>query len=382
MLSVTKQVIMGGSNERATHRFVREGLPTRVVFEPGGRRHVAREMERLGRTRAMVLSTPQQSAQATELANDLEKLAVGIFTGAQMHTPVEVTERAVAMSRELSADCVVSLGGGSTTGLGKAIALRTDLDQIVLPTTYAGSEVTPILGQTVDATKTTLRSPKVVPETVIYDVDLTLTLPAAVTVNSALNSLAHAVEALWANDPDPITLLMAREAVTTFVSCLPRIVADPDDRDARGAALYGAWLAGTCLATVGMALHHKLCHVLGGTFDLPHAETHAVMLPYVVAYNAPAAPAAAALIEQVLGSPGATALRSFAEHLGAPTSLRDLGMPESGIAEAADRCLNEPYDNPRPVEREALRDLIGDAWDGNPPRSGSYGTDSADRTRM
>ncbi|NMI54338.1 maleylacetate reductase [Streptomyces sp. RLB3-17] len=362
------------------HRFVREGLPTRVVFEPGGRQHVARELERLGHTRAMVLSTPRQHAQATELADSLGKLAVGVFPDARMHTPVEVTERAVAMARDLSADCVIAIGGGSTTGLGKAIALRTDLDQIVLPTTYAGSEVTPILGETVDATKTTLRSLKVVPETVIYDIDLTLSLPTAVTVNSALNSLAHAVEALWAQDPDPVTLLMAREAITTFVACLPRIVTDPGDRDARAAALYGAWLAGTCLATVGMALHHKLCHVLGGTFDLPHAETHAVVLPYVVAYNAPAALEAATVVERVLGAPGATALRTFVDHLGAPTSLRELGMPESGITEAADRCLAAPYYNPRPVEREPLRDLIRDAWAGNPPRADGYGTAAASNT--
>lgn len=356
------------------YRFVREGLPTRVVFEPGGRRHVARELERLGHTRAVVLSTPQQRAQATELADDLGELAVGVFSEAQMHTPVEVTERAVAMVRELAADCVVSLGGGSTTGLGKAIALRTDLDQVVLPTTYAGSEVTPILGETVNAIKTTQRSIKVVPETVIYDVDLTLTLPAAVTVNSALNSFAHAVEALWAKDPDPVTLLMAREAVSTFVSWLPRVAAEPAGRDARAATLYGAWLAGTCLATAGMALHHKLCHVLGGTFDLPHAETHAVVLPYVFAYNAPAAPTAAAFIALVLGSPGAAAVRAFAEKLGAPTSLRELGMPESGITEAADRCLAAPYYNPRPVERKALLNLIGDAWAGSPPRPDGYGT--------
>ncbi len=356
------------------HSFVYESLPTRVVFEPGGRRHVAREMERLGRTRALVLATPQQGGQAVELADELGCRAIGTFTGATMHTPVHVTDKAVAMARELSADCLVSIGGGSTTGLGKAIAYRTDLDQIVLPTTYAGSEVTPILGQTEDGTKTTLRSPKVVPETVIYDVDLTLSLPAGITVTSALNSLAHAVEALWASRPDPITLLMAREAVETFVSCLPQVVSDPSDRAARGRALYGAWLAGTCLATVGMALHHKLCHVLGGTFDLPHAETHAVVLPYVIAYNAPSAPGAVAVIESALGAPAATAVRSFVEQLGAPVSLRDLGMPEAGTAEAADRCLASPYFNPCPVERDPLRQLVHDAWAGEAPPAGGYRT--------
>lgn len=347
--------------------FVYESPPMRVVFEPGGRRHVARELERLGHRRALVLSTPQQADQALELCDELGDLAIGKFTGATMHTPVHVTETAVAMAQEISADCLVSIGGGSTTGLGKAIAFRTDLDQIVLPTTYAGSEVTPILGETVDNTKTTRRSPKVIPETVIYDVELTLSLPAEITVSSALNAMAHSVEALWGENPNPITILMAREAVDTLVACLPRIASDPADRDARASALYGAWLSGTCLATVGMALHHKLCHVLGGTFDLPHADTHAVVLPYVIAYNSAAAPRAIAALEHILGTSAAPGMRSLIETLGAPTALRDLGMPESGIETAVDKSLATPYFNPRPVERDSLRELIRDAWAGETP---------------
>ncbi|WP_433887408.1 maleylacetate reductase [Streptomyces sp. CA-111067] len=355
------------------HTFVHESPPTRVVFEPGGRRHAAREVGLLGGRRALVLSTPGRRRQAEELAEQLGPLAAGTFTGAAPHTPVNVTEQALAVARKLSADCLVSIGGGSTTGLGKAIAYRTGLDQIVLPTTYAGSEVTPVLGETVDGTKTTLRSPEVLPETVIYDVDLTLSLPVGITVTSALNSLAHAVEALWAEDPDPVTLLMAREAVTTIVSALPGVVSDPADRAARGSALYGAWLAGTCLATAGMALHHKLCHVLGGSFGLPHAATHAVILPYVIAYNAPWAPRATAVIEQALGAPAAAAVRAFAENAGAPTALRDLGMPESGIAKAADACTRGPYANPRPVRRDTLEALLRAAWTGQAPAADGYG---------
>ena len=186
-----------------------------------------------------------------------------------MHTPVDATEKALAVVRERAADALVAVGGGSTTGLGKAIALRTDLPQIVLPTTYAGSEMTPILGETSGGAKTTQRSPKVLPEVVIYDVDLTLGLPPAVSATSGMNAIAHAVEALYAKDRNPVISMMAEEGISALARSLPRISADPHDREARSGALYGAWLCGTCLGAVGMALHHKLCHVLGGMFDLP-----------------------------------------------------------------------------------------------------------------
>jgi alcohol dehydrogenase class IV len=182
------------------------------------------------------------------------------------------------------------VGGGSTTGLGKAIALATGLDQIVVPTTYAGSEMTPILGQTERGVKTTQRSPAILPEVVIYDVDLTLTLPPALTATSGLNAIAHAVEALYAQDRNPIVSLMAEEGIAALARSLPVLVDAASDLAARSDALYGAWLCGACLGAVGMALHHKLCHTLGGSFDLPHAETHAVVLPHAVAYNSAAAP--------------------------------------------------------------------------------------------
>jgi maleylacetate reductase len=329
-------------------------------------------LARLGRRRALVLSTPEQSERAAEVMDDLGPLGVGTFTGATMHTPTKVSDVAAARAVELGADCVVAVGGGSTIGLGKAVALRTDLDQIVLPTTYAGSEVTPILGETVDGRKTTQRNLKVLPETVIYDVDLTLSLPVGLTVTSATNSMAHAVEAIWAKEGNPITSLMAAEAINAIIDCLPRIVADPIDREARSQAQYGAWLGGTCLATVGMALHHKLCHVLGGTFDLPHAETHAVVLPYVVAYNAASSPEAVAVLEEAVGKPAAAALQKLAASLGAPTSLRELGMPESGIDTVVQRCTESAYFNPRPTDPDSLRALVEAAWAGAEPAADGY----------
>ena len=235
------------------------------------------EIERLGCARAIILSTPGQERQARELARKIGKLAAGVFSGAVMHTPIAVSERAVALVRSLNADCTVALGSGSFVGLGKAIALRTDLPQIAIPTTYAGSEMTPIIGETTEGHKTTKRTAKVLPEVVLYDPELTFGLPVSVSITSGINAVAHAVEALYAKDRNPIVSLMAEESIRALVLSLPLIVANPKDGSARSDALCGAWLAGTCLGAVGMSLHHKLCHVLGGTFNLPHAETHTVV---------------------------------------------------------------------------------------------------------
>ena len=301
----------------------------------------------------------------------LGERAAGVFAGAVMHTPVEVTDRAMEMRHAAcEPDCVVALGGGSTTGLGKAIALRTDLPQIVLPTSYAGSEMTPILGQTSDGIKTTQSSPKILPEIVIYDVDLTLTMPPGLSATSGINAIAHAVEALYARDRNPVISLMAEEGIRTLAHALPMICAQPNDKAARTDALYGAWLCGICLGAVGMALHHKLCHTLGGPFDLPHAETHTVILPHALAYNAPAAPDAMTRIAAALGAPDAAlGLYDLARKLAAPASLRDIGMPESGIDQAADLAVKNPYWNPRGIEREAIRELIARAWRGDAPQT-------------
>jgi maleylacetate reductase len=348
--------------------FIYNGLPARVIFGAGTSRNVGEEMARLGCTRALVLSTPEQAEAARALAATLGDKAAGTFAKATMHTPVAISEQAVAQAHAVRADCTVALGGGSTTGLGKAIALRTDLPQIVIPTTYAGSEMTPIIGETEGGRKTTQRTLKVLPEVVIYDVELTLTLPPKLSATSGMNAVAHAVEALYAQDQNPIVSLMAEDCVRSLARALPVVITTPQDREARSDALYGAWLGGACLGLVGMALHHKLCHVLGGSFDLPHAETHTVVLPHALAYNAPAAGDAERRIAAALGADdGARGLFDLAGTLGAPRSLRELGMPEDGIDRAADIAVQNPYWNPRPIEREAIRALIARAWAGKPP---------------
>lgn len=352
-------------------RFTYNGLPARVVFGSGTLAELPVEVDRLGAKRALVLTTPTRTKWGEEIRQMLGARTAGVFPGAVMHTPVTVTDEAMRMVREIGADCTIAMGGGSTVGLGKAIALRTGLPQIVVPTTYAGSEMTPIIGETKDGVKATQKSMAVLPETVIYDVDLTLSMPPQLSGISGINAIAHSVEALYAQDRNPIVSIMAEQSIAALGRALPAICKDRSDREARTDALYGTWLAGTCLGLVGMALHHKLCHTLGGTFDLPHAETHTIVLPHATAYTAPAAPDAMAAISRALGvADPARGLYDLAKTVGAKLALRDLGMPESGIDKAADLAVKSPYWNPRPIEREAIRVLIARAWAGEPPRSG------------
>lgn len=354
--------------------FTYTGLPARVVFGTGTLARVHSEVERLGILRALVLTTPPQAEHGRAVAEHLGDRAAGVFSGAMMHTPVEVTRAALAALGEVRADGVVAIGGGSTIGLGKAIAARTGVPQLAIPTTYAGSEMTPILGETEAGQKTTRRTLDVLPETVIYDVDLTLGLPVALSGTSGINAIAHAVEALYAHDANPIISLMAEQGIAALARALPVIAGDPGDRAARRDALYGAWLCAVCLGSVAMALHHKLCHVLGGTFALPHAETHTVVLPHAVAYNAPAAPEAMARIAHALGVSGAsgvdaaTGLYDLAGAVGARRSLAELGMPAAGLDRAAELAVQSPYGNPRPIERAAIRELLERAFTGAPPR--------------
>src|SRR5580704_1514871 len=348
--------------------FAYDVLPGRVLFGAGSRDQISAEIDRLKCSRALVLSTPGYSGQAKELAHKIGQLVAGTFSGAAMHTPVSVSEEAVKAARALNADCLVSVGGGSTIGLGKAVALRTDLPQIVVPTTYAGSEMTPILGETVDGKKSTQRTLKVLPEVVVYDPELTLTLPPDVSVTSGINAVAHAVEAIYAKDRIPLVSLMAEQSIRMLVRSLARILVEPLDLSVRSDALYGAWLAGTCLGAVGMSLHHKLCHVLGGTFNLPHSETHTVILPHAIAYNARAEPEVMHTVAKTIGTEDASlGLYDFTGRLGAKRSLRELGMPESGIEKAALFATQNPYWNPRKLELQPIRELLRRAWMGEPP---------------
>lgn len=347
--------------------FVFQGQPSRIVFGRGALSRTAAEIRGLGLSRALILSTPQQEAQARHLMAELGDLAIGTFAGAVMHTPIEVTAAAMAVYLEEGADCVIAVGGGSTTGLGKAIALRNGAPQIVIPTTYAGSEVTPILGQTEAGVKTTIRGPEILPEVVIYDPALTDGLPVGMSVTSGLNAMAHAAEALYAQDRNPIHTLMALEGLRAMRDALPVIVADPQNAAARERALLGAWLCGTVLGGVGMSIHHKLCHTLGGSLDLPHAETHAILLPHTIAYVEEAIPEMLAPAAQMFGGRLGAGLHDFAARIGAPLRLSDLGVTQQQLDAMALQAVAKPYWCPRPVEAGPVRALLQRAWEGGRP---------------
>ena len=348
--------------------FVYNGLPSRVIFGAGKRNQVKEELERLGIERAIVLSTADQSTTGAQFAQLIGDRLGAIFPGAVMHTPVQVTEAAMHQMQQMNCDGILSVGGGSTIGLGKAIAYRTDLPQLVVPTTYAGSEMTPILGQTEGGMKTTLRSPKVLPETVIYDPELTLTLPDFISGPSGMNAIAHSVEALYAEDANPIISMMAEESIRALGGALPRVMADGSNIEARSEALYGAWLAGACLGSVGMAIHHKICHTLGGSFDLPHADVHCLMIAYSAAYNRDAAPEAMKRISRALGTENAPAgLFDLLQSVGRVKTLAGPGMTKAGLDKGAYLAVQNPFLHPRPGTRDGVCDMLQAAYEGRRP---------------
>ncbi len=349
--------------------FTYTGLPARVLFGAGTLTSVSAEVRGLSCSRALVLSTPGHRKRAIEVQSMLGEIGIGVFSEAAMHTPVDVTERAMEAVRDGRIDCVVAIGGGSTINLGKAIAYRTDLPQVAIPTTYAGSEMTRLLGQTEGGKKTTIVTAKVLPEVAIYDVELTYSLPPHISSTSGMNALAHAVEGLYAKDRNPVMSLMAEEAIRVMGEALPRVVENPDDHEARSQAFYGAWLCSMVLGSVGTALHHKLCHTLGGSFGLPHAETHTVILPHAANFNAQVASEEMGRVAKVLGAKGAgSGLYDLAKRMKAPTSLKELGMPEDGLDKAAELATQNPYWNPRAFTRDDIRALLDDAWHGRRPK--------------
>jgi len=344
-----------------------------VLLGPGARHQAAAQVAALGAKRALVLSRPGQSDLAQDLAAQLKHAAAGVYRRAAMHAPVDVTSHALDHLRAVDADCLVAIGGGSTVGLSKALALRTGLPQIAIPTTYAGSECTPILGQTEGGVKSTRTDAKMLPAVVLYDPELIAALPVEMSMVSGLNALAHGVEALYAKERNADSTRLAIEGIDALVFGLPAVADDPHDLEARAATLKGAWACGTVLGAVGMALHHKLCHALGGGFDLPHAETHAIVLPHAVAYNEVAAEVAE-LLQPVVDALGAgldrnasKALWEFTGMLDAPHALSELGLKESDLPRAADLATQNPYWNPRAIDRDAILELLHNAWRGDAP---------------
>jgi len=343
----------------------------RTVFGAGTIQQTAREIDVLGVSSVLVLSTPEQRGLAERVVGLLGARAIGIFDRAVMHVPIETARAACEIAFELGADSVVAIGGGSTTGLAKAVAHEMGLPILAIPTTYAGSEMTTIYGLTDGGLKRTGTDVRVLPRTVIYDPELTYSLPVAVSVTSGINALAHAAEGLYAHDRSPMSDLMATEGIRAIAAALPLLVTEQDPaalHEARADALYGAWLCGAVLGSVGVALHHKLCHTLGGSFNLPHAETHTIILPHALAYNAKAAPDAMDAIALALGA-GNAAQGAFdlAHTTGAPLGLHQIGMREADLDRACEIALQNQYPNPRPLEAGAIRELLQHAWEGRRP---------------
>lgn len=342
-------------------------LPMRVVFGRG-LDPLAAEVEHLGIRRAVIISTPGPKPVVADVTRIVGETIVGVVSEAVMHVPIEVVERCIQVSGSLAADGYIAVGGGSAIGLAKALALRTGLPIIAVPTTYAGSEMTTVWGVTDNRIKRTGRDQVVLPRSVVYDPILTTELPVDISVVSGMNAIAHAVEGLYAPDRSPIVSLMASQGARALAAALPRVVDDPYDLPSRSEALYGAWLCGAVLGSTTMSLHHKLCHVLGGTFNLPHANTHAIVLPHVLAFNAPFAADMVGALTDVFGHGEPwTALWNLQRSLPMPTALADVGFTAADINEVARQVTASPYTNPRPVTQDDVRVLLQRALVGHAP---------------
>ncbi len=343
-------------------------LGQRVLFGSGkAAENLASEVERLGARKVMVIASRQGRATADQVTARIE--VARFYDDLAPHVPIEKAEKARAAAREGGVDLLVCIGGGSTTGMAKAVALTCGLPVIAVPTTYAGSEATNVWGLTEASRKTTGVDDRVLPVSVIYDAGLTLSLPADLSVASGLNALAHCIDSMWAPRADPINQALATEGIHALSRGLPSVRNDPQDLEAREQALYGCYLSAVAFASAGSGMHHKICHVLGGRWNLPHAQTHAVVLPYVLAFNAGAAPEAAQRIAAAFGTVDPVAgLNSLRGTLAAPRALKDYGLAAGDLDEAVRLILPViPESNPRPVTGENLRELLSAALNGTTP---------------
>jgi alcohol dehydrogenase class IV len=343
-------------------RFTAEWSHTRVVFEPGAIGQLAAELDALGLHRPLIVTTPGRGAVLASVREQVGAGVVGVSDVAVLHVPIDRVRSAVTLVDSAAPDALLAIGGGSAIGLAKAIALERLLPIVAVPTTYAGSEMTSIWGITDGDRKQTGRDARVTPRLVIYDPNLTVSLPAMASAASGMNAVAHAVEAMYAPNVGPVATAAAEDALRALARALPDIVARPADLEPRILAMRGSHAAGVALQLATMGLHHKICHVLGGTFGLAHAPTHAAVLPRVVAFNASAAPAAMARIAAALGADDAAAgLGALDRALGLTTSLEALGLRAEDVDKAADLVMASSYASPRPVTLKDVRALLRSA---------------------
>lgn len=350
-------------------RFEHENFPQRVVFASNeAARSVATEVRRLEAQRVMVIAGKPERELADHIAADIPEALR--YEDIAMHVPIEVAERARVAAESHNIDAIVSVGGGSTTGLAKAIALTSGLPIVAVPTTYAGSEATNVWGLTQGAKKTTGADMRVLPKSVVYDASLMISLPVPLSVASGLNALAHCVDSMWAPRSNPINRVFAAEGIRALNIGLPTVVADPRGVEGREFALYGAYLSAVAFASAGSGLHHKICHVLGGKYDLPHAQTHAIVLPYVLALNAPAAvDDERRMADAFVAESAVEGLERLRSRTDAPRALRDYGFEREQIPAAAEAILLVvPESNPVSVSKQDIERLLDAAWRGTEPQ--------------
>lgn len=353
--------------------FVHDIPAPRVIFGAGHRSQVPAEVDRLGKRRVLLIGDGEQVDTVRAVADGLGDRLADTFLEAIRHVPVEVAQQAVAAARTADADLIVSVGGGSCIGTAKMVAKELGLPILAVPTTYSGSEMTPIWAFTENHRKTTGRDHAVVPVAVVYDPELTVSLPASLTANSGMNALAHLTESMYSPTASPISMLIALEGIRSLAVGLPRVIENPSDLEARSLALYGAWLGGWTLGTTTMGVHHAICAAIGGAYNTPHGPTHSAVLPYATMFNAEVANPAMRTIKRALGQANRPAPRSgvgfweLAKDIGAVTSLQELGLPESALDEVTEMVLEAAPENPRPITRAGVRALLEAAYRGERP---------------
>jgi maleylacetate reductase len=365
-----------------------------VIFGAGSLDGLGDAIFGFGWERVLLCTIPRfrSSGLVNRVAETLGERLAAVYAEAEPHVPEAQVDAATALAYENKVDAVIGLGGGSPIGLAKAVSLaleekrigrtafaRSPTEQplvpvIAVPTTYAGSEMTPIYGVTrdVDGTprKVTVSDPKVTPKLVIYDPVLTLDLPPEMTASSGINALAHCVEAVYSTTRNPVATAAALAGTRLIYRNLPAAVAKGDDLDARTGLLEGAYLAATAIATARIGLHHGLCHALGGTVGMPHGIANAVMLPHAMRFNSRGVAEELAMIAHAIGLSGdndtvlaervCRAVNDLIASISLPQRLRDVGVMEAdlpGLAEAAllSKAIRaNPVEIAGPAEIEAI----------------------------
>ena len=340
---------------------VYNATPPRILFGSGSVSQIDAEVQRLGAHRALIISTPGRSRLADSIAPMLGKNFAGVLSEAISQVPIELAIRGRKQVAELGADCLIAVGGGASIGLAKGVALELGIPVIAIPTTYSGSEMTGFCGITIHGIKRMHTSLNMLARTVIYDPELTLELPCEVSAASAMNALAHCIDAAVVNTCSPIIAQAAYEGARVIMNSIGRVAKYPADIEARTEALYGAYLSGAAL-TGGFALQHGLAHVLGGSFNVSHGLSHALVLPHVTAFHAQHFPHMMEPVAHAMGVPVSQlgiAVFELLVQTGLPTGLSQVGFIRADLDRAADITIEtDNGQTPIRLTRAMVRNLL------------------------